>query len=96
VGREEKEVMRQWTEHRDKEEVELLRQLSEWREKATKKVSKTLHAGSPPEDHPSRGNRYEISPTSASGSCCKCSRSISYGFHGTMRRSVKAIYRQIY
>jgi hypothetical protein len=37
------------------------------------KVPITLHGGLPPEDHPSRGDRYEISPTSASGSCCKYS-----------------------
>jgi hypothetical protein len=91
----EKEVMRQWTEQCDKEEAELLRQLSKRRKKSMKKVTITLHGGSLSEDHPSRGYRYEISPTSASRSCCKCSKSISYGFHGTTRRSVKAIDESI-
>jgi hypothetical protein len=58
-----------------------------------RKVFVTLHGGSPLEDHPSRGDRYEISPTSTSGSYYKYSRSISYDFHGLTSRSVKETCR---
>jgi hypothetical protein len=37
VGREEKEVMRQWNEQRDKEEAELLHKLSQWLKEAAEK-----------------------------------------------------------
>jgi hypothetical protein len=35
--RDDKEVMRQWNEQRDKEEAELLHKLSEWRKEAAEK-----------------------------------------------------------
>jgi hypothetical protein len=35
------------------------------------KVLIILHGGSSPENHPSKGDRYDISPTSASSSHCK-------------------------
>jgi hypothetical protein len=92
VMRDEKKVMRQWNKQRDKEEAELLHKLRT-AQGGGGKVLVTLHGGSPPEDHPSRGDRYGISPASTSGSRCKYSKSISYDFHGSTRRSVKAIYR---
>jgi hypothetical protein len=51
-----------------REDEEVLRQLAKQREKAKEKVSITLHGGSLPEDHPSMGDRYNISPTFASNS----------------------------
>jgi hypothetical protein len=46
-------------------------------QKGGRKVSIILHGGSPLEDHPSKGDRYDISPTFASGSYCKYYKSIS-------------------
>jgi hypothetical protein len=58
-----------------RKEEEVLQQ-AEWRKKAKEKIPITLHGGSPLEDHPSRYDRYGISPTFTSGSYCKYSRYI--------------------
>jgi hypothetical protein len=60
--------------------------------KGDRKVPIILHSGSPPEDHPLKGDRYDISPTSTSSYHCKYHRSISCGFHGTTRGTIKRIH----
>jgi hypothetical protein len=92
VMHDKKKVMRQWNEQRGKEEAELLHKLSE-RHKEAMEMYLSHFMVDCHQKIIRQGEIDMVSPTSASGSCCKCSKSISYDFHGSMRRSIKAICR---